>query len=93
MSRIAIPTPEATAARSTTMLDAVKTQLGVVPNLFRPMAASRAVLEGFQALNAALGKTQDVKTRNRIGDPPREIALFRGRARLPLACSAPFFPE
>lgn len=66
MSRITIPAPEATPARSTPMLDAVKAQLGVAPNLFRLMAASPAVLEGFLALSAALGKTLDVKTRNRI---------------------------
>ncbi|WP_249138039.1 carboxymuconolactone decarboxylase family protein [Phenylobacterium montanum] len=41
-------------------------QLGVVPNMFRLIAQSPAALQGFAANNGALGKTLDVKTRERI---------------------------
>ena len=66
MSRIAVPHPDATPAASKPLLNAVEKQLGVVPNLFRLLGASPAVLEGFLGLSAALGKTLDVKTRERI---------------------------
>ena len=49
------------------MLEAVKKQLGVVPNLFRVVANSPAALEGYLGLNGALGKGQlDARTRERI---------------------------
>ena len=66
MSRIAIPTREAAPAASQPLLDAVNNQLGVVPNLFRLVALSPAALQGFLGLSGALGKTLDVKTRERI---------------------------
>jgi uncharacterized peroxidase-related enzyme len=44
----------------------VKAQLGVVPNLFRLVALSPAALEGHLAFSAALNKTLDAKTRERI---------------------------
>jgi len=44
----------------------VHKQLGVVPTMFRLIASSPAALEGFAANNAALTKTLDVKTRERI---------------------------
>jgi uncharacterized peroxidase-related enzyme len=66
MSRIAIPTRDAAPAASQPLLDAVGKQLGVVPNLFRLIALSPAALQGFVALNGALSKALDVKTRERI---------------------------
>jgi len=66
MSRIAIPTREAAPGASQPLLDAVNNQLGVVPNLFRLVSLSPAALQGFLGLSGALGKTLDVKTRERI---------------------------
>ena len=68
MSRI--PTPpsiDAAPAASQPLLNAVKAQLGSVPNLFRVIANSPAALEGFLGLNGALAKgSLDAKTRERI---------------------------
>jgi uncharacterized peroxidase-related enzyme len=66
MSRIAIPTREAAPAASQPLLDAVNKQLGVVPNLFRLVSLSPAVLQGYIGLNGALTKVLDVRTRERI---------------------------
>ena len=66
MSRLAIPTREAAPAASQPMLDAVHAQLGVVPNLFRLIATSPAVLEAFLGFSGALTKTLDVRSRERI---------------------------
>ncbi|MEG3178546.1 carboxymuconolactone decarboxylase family protein [Sphingomonas sp. RB3P16] len=66
MSRIAIPTREASPGKSQPLLDAVEKQFGVVPNLFRLVGSSPAALEGYLGLNAALGRTLDAKTRERI---------------------------
>jgi uncharacterized peroxidase-related enzyme len=66
MSRLTIPTREAAPAASQPLLDAVEKQLGIVPNLFRLIGLSPAALEGFLGLQGALGRTLDVKTRNRI---------------------------
>jgi uncharacterized peroxidase-related enzyme len=44
----------------------VHKQLGVVPNMFRLIATSPAALQGFTGNNGALGRTLDVKTRERI---------------------------
>lgn len=66
MSRIAVPDRAAAPAASQPMLDAVEKQLGVVPNLHRLGALSPAVLQGLLALNGALAKALDVKTRERI---------------------------
>ncbi len=57
MSRLATPDSVAAApAASQPMLDAVKTQLGVVPNLFRLVSNSPAALEGYLGLSGALAK-------------------------------------
>jgi uncharacterized peroxidase-related enzyme len=56
MARIVIPTLEQTPAASRPLLDAVHKQLGVVPNLMKMVGNSPAALEGYLALNAALGK-------------------------------------
>lgn len=66
MSRISIPSREDAPAESLPLLDAVNAQLGVVPNMFRAISLSSAALEGYLSLNGALGKTLDVKTRERI---------------------------
>ncbi len=66
MSRIAIPARDDVPEASKPILEAVHKQLGVVPNMFRLIATSPAALQGFTANNAALAKTLDVKTRERI---------------------------
>ena len=66
MSRITIPTRDASPEKSKPLLDAVEQQLGVIPNLFRLVGTSPAALEGYLGLNGALGRTLDAKTRERI---------------------------
>ena len=68
MSRIAIPgTIDASPAASQPLLEAVKKQLGVVPNLFRLLGTSPVALEGYLGLSGALGKgSLDARTRQRI---------------------------
>jgi uncharacterized peroxidase-related enzyme len=66
MSRLTIADRDDVPEASKPVLDAVHQQLGAVPNMFRLLAASPAVLQGFTANNAALAKTLDVKTRERI---------------------------
>jgi uncharacterized peroxidase-related enzyme len=66
MSRLAVPGRDDVPEASKPILDAVHKQLGVVPNLFRLIAGSPAVLQGFTANSGALAKTLDVKTRERI---------------------------
>jgi uncharacterized peroxidase-related enzyme len=66
MSRISVPALESAPAAALPILDAVKRQLGSVPNLFRLAALSPATLTGMTGLSGALGKTLDVKTRERI---------------------------
>lgn len=72
-----IPTPatvEAAPAASQPMLEAVRKQLGVVPNLFRLVATSPAALEGYLGLSAALGKgALPAPTRERIALAVAEI--------------------
>lgn len=66
MSRISVPALEVAPAAAQPILDAVKKQLGSVPNLFRLTALSPAVLTGMTNLTGALGRVLDVKTRERI---------------------------
>src|ERR1700687_3865182 len=68
MSRINTPASiEAAPAAAKPLLEAVKKQMGSVPNLFRVVANSPAALEGYLGLNSALTKGQlDAKTRERI---------------------------
>jgi len=68
MSRIPTPaTIEASPTASQPMLEAVKKQLGVVPNLFRLVANSPAALEGYLGMSGALGKgALPAATRERI---------------------------
>ena len=75
MSRI--PTPAAISdapAASQPLLEAVKKQLGVVPNLFRLVANSPAALQGYLGLSGALGKGGlPAATRERIALAVAEI--------------------
>ncbi|MDH6230265.1 putative peroxidase-related enzyme [Mesorhizobium soli] len=66
MSRLTIPARDDVPEGSKPILDAVHKQLGVVPNMFRLIATSPAALQGFTGNNAALARTLDVKTRERI---------------------------
>jgi hypothetical protein len=57
MSRISTPaTIDAAPAASRPLLEAVKKQLGVVPNMFRLIANSPGALESYLGLSAALNK-------------------------------------
>jgi uncharacterized peroxidase-related enzyme len=75
MSRV--PTPasiEASPVAAQPLLQAVKKQLGVVPNLFRLVGNSPAALEGYLGLNGALAKgTLEAPTRERIALAVAEI--------------------
>jgi uncharacterized peroxidase-related enzyme len=75
MSRIATPASiEASPAAAQPLLQAVKKQLGMAPNLFRVVANSPAALEGYLGLNGALGKGElDARTRERIALAVAEI--------------------
>ncbi|HUA24909.1 MAG TPA: peroxidase-related enzyme [Steroidobacteraceae bacterium] len=68
MSRIPTPaTIESAPAQSQAMLQAVKKQLGVVPNLFRLVSTSHAALEGYLGMSGALSKGElPAATRERI---------------------------
>ena len=75
MSRI--PTPasiEEAPTASQPLLNAVKKQLGVVPNLFRMVANSPAALEGYLSLSGALNKgSLPAATRERIALAVAEV--------------------
>ena len=75
MSRIPTPaTIDAAPAGSRPLLEAVKKQLGVVPNLFRLVANSPAALEGYLGMQGALGKgALPAPTRERIALAVAEI--------------------
>ncbi len=75
MSRISTPaTIEASPESSQPLLEAVKKQLGMVPNLFRVVGNSPAALEGYLGLNGALAKgALDAKTRERIALTVAEV--------------------
>jgi len=68
MSRLAIPTSIETApAASQPLLQGVKKQLGLAPNVFRLTSNSPAALEGYVGLLGALGKGKlPAPTRERI---------------------------
>lgn len=75
MPRLAIPASiEASPAAAQPLLEAVKKQIGVVPNLFRLISNSPAALEGYLGLSGALGKgTLPAPTRERIALAVAEI--------------------
>ena len=68
MPRLPAPASiEESPAAAQPLLEAVKKQLGVVPNLFRLVGTSPAALEGFLGLSGALAKGQlEAATRGRI---------------------------
>ena len=68
MSRLLIPATIADApAASQPLLEGVKKQLGVAPNLFRLVANSPVALQGYLALSSALSKgVLSAATRERI---------------------------
>lgn len=66
MSRITVPAPEAAPEGSRATLDAITGKLGRVPNFFRLLSNSPAVLKAHAALSGELGKALDVKMRDRI---------------------------
>lgn len=72
-----IPTPaaiDAAPSASRPLLEAVKKQLGVVPNLFRLVSNSPAALEGYLGLMGALSKGKlPAPTRERIALAVAEI--------------------
>lgn len=75
MTRIATPASiDAAPAAAQPLLEGVKKQLGLVPNLFRTVANSPAALEGYLNLSAALGKgSLPAATRERIALAVAEI--------------------
>lgn len=75
MSRLPIPASIADAPTpAQPLLEAVKKQLGVVPNLFRLVANSPAALEGYLGLSGALAKGHlPAPTRERIALAVAEI--------------------
>jgi uncharacterized peroxidase-related enzyme len=75
MSRMSIPaTIEAAPVASQPLLQAVKQQLGIAPNLFRLVANSPAALEGYLGMLGALGKgALPAATRERIALAVAEI--------------------
>lgn len=75
MSRIPTPaTIEAAPAASQPLLQAVKKQLGIAPNLFRLVANSPAALEGYLSLTGALAEGElPAATRERIALAVAEI--------------------
>jgi len=73
MPRLTIPARDDVPAESKPILDAVQSQLGVVPNMLRLIASSPAALKGYTANNAALAKALDVKTRERIALAVAEV--------------------
>ena len=56
MPRIAIPAPDRTPAATLPLLEAVRKQLGVVPNLMKVVGNSPAALGGYLALGDALAR-------------------------------------
>lgn len=75
MTRIAIPAAiESAPSASQPLLEAVKKQIGVVPNLFRLVAHSPASLEGYLGMSGALAKgALPAQTRERIALAVAEI--------------------
>lgn len=75
MSRIATPATIIDAPiQSQPLLDAVKAQLGVVPNMFRLISTSPQALEGYLGMSGALGKgALPAATRERIALAVAEV--------------------
>ena len=69
--RFGVKSVDAAPAASRPLLEAVKKQFGVVPNLFRLVANSPAALEGYLGMSGALAKgSLPAPTRERIALDP-----------------------
>ena len=67
MSRISLIDPEAATGRAKELLDAVKSKMGLVPNMTRAMANAPVVLDGYLQLSGTLGKgTLPARVREQI---------------------------
>jgi uncharacterized peroxidase-related enzyme len=67
MSRLQTIDPTAAQGRAKDLLDAVKSKLGLVPNMTRVMANSPAVLEGYLGFSGALaGGLLNAKVREQL---------------------------
>jgi uncharacterized peroxidase-related enzyme len=67
MSRLHTIDPATATGKTKDLLDAVKSKLGLIPNMTRVMANSPAVLEGYLGLSGALGHgLLDAQTRERL---------------------------
>lgn len=78
MNRIKLPTPDQIPKVALSLLDVVKKQLGMVPNLMKILSISLIALEGYLHLNEALSKGKlDAKTRKRIALAIAEIVANR----------------
>ena len=74
MSRIPVPATDRIQAASLPLLNAVRKDLGTVPNLMKMLATSPAALGGYLRLNAALaGGSLGAKTGERIALAVAEI--------------------
>jgi|CXWL01.1.fsa_nt_gi alkylhydroperoxidase family enzyme len=93
MNRIKLPTPDQIPTAALSLLDAVKKQLGMVPNLMKILSISLVALEGYLHLNEALSKGKlDAKTRERIALAIAEIVANRsGVSSDPKAAAAVYF--
>ena len=67
MTRLPIINPESATGKAQDLLTAVKTKLGLVPNMTRVMANSPAVLEAYLQFSASLDHASlDARTRERL---------------------------
>lgn len=73
MARITIPTRDDAPAAAQEQLDQIAGKLGRVPNFFRVLATSPAVLAGYSGLADGLGRTLDLRTRERIALAVAEV--------------------
>jgi uncharacterized peroxidase-related enzyme len=73
MSRLNIPTRDEAPEATHGVLDAIGKHLGFIPNLYRLMASSPAVLTGVTGLQRALSKTLDATTRHYISLAVSEV--------------------
>jgi len=73
MSRINIPTRDGAPSASHGVLDEIDRKFGVIPNLFRLLAVSPRVLEGYAELNAALAGAFTPKIREQVAIAVAEV--------------------
>ena len=57
MQRIEAVKPEVATGRTKELFEAIRSKLGMVPNMMRTMGNSPAVLEGYLSFNESLGKS------------------------------------